>query len=134
MYRAMLHVVLSSVATGLVFIAITSLSDISAIIAVVISVAVTSLIAVPITLIDTARTSNDVLGPFVRVQGAIRRLSYGDSVSKLAIRDGDIWKEWMLEFNAMLERVQSDERRDASFQYTPTDSPPQHVSDEMSVR
>lgn len=130
MYRAMLHVVLSSVATGLACIAITSLTGASYLVAVIVAVAVVTAVAVPITLIETARTSNEVLGPFVRIQGAVRRLGYGDCVSKLAIRDDDIWQEWMHEFNDMLDYIHRQERREANFEYVTSS---QLDSEEMAV-
>jgi hypothetical protein len=40
------------------------------------------------------------------VQGAVRQIAHGDEISKIKIRDDDMWQEWMQEFNVMIDRIQ----------------------------
>lgn len=62
---------------------------------------------IPYVLYDAAKASHQVVGPFARVQRAIRQLANGDEVRTLSLRDGDHWNEWLQEFNIMITRVQS---------------------------
>lgn len=117
MYRAMVRVVSAATANTLLGLAFVWAAGMSPVTAAITALAVVIVVAIPLTLIDAARVSNEVLGPFVRVQGAIRQIAYGDEISRVAIRDDDMWQEWMQEFNVLIDRIQqlgSSEQADAS--------------------
>lgn len=65
------------------------------------------LIFLPIVLFDAARTSNRLVGPIARAQGAVRGVANNDPVAPLGIRHGDDWTEWTQDFNSMLARINS---------------------------
>jgi len=65
------------------------------------------LCVIPYVLYDVAKASHRVVGPFARVQRAIRQLANGDQVRTLTLREDDHWNEWLQEFNIMITRVQS---------------------------
>ena len=67
-----------------------------------------SLLIVPLAMYDAARTSNRMLGLFVRVQRTFRQISSGDVVRPLRARTGDMaWGDWLEDLNQMLRRVES---------------------------
>lgn len=63
------------------------------------------LILLPFVLLDAARTSNRLVGPIARAQGAVRGLANNDPVAPLGIRQGDDWMEWTQDFNSMIARM-----------------------------
>ena len=83
-------------------------------------VAVATLVAAaavaPWAVWDAARVSNRIVGPFVRVRGAVRRLGNKEPVRPLSVRQGDDWEEWIQDFNpnrsrCLRRRVQHSEVR-----------------------
>lgn len=55
---------------------------------------------------DAARISNQMVGPFVRVHGLLRRLCNGEPVAPMSVRGDDSWSEWIRDFNTLAARLQ----------------------------
>lgn len=66
---------------------------------------ITLLLAVPCGAMNAAKVGRRVLGHFIRVQGIMRQITAADSIEPVTIREHDLWKEWMQEFNAMVSCV-----------------------------
>ena len=71
---------------------------------------ITSLIIVPLILLDTVRLSNRFAGPMLRMRRAMRFLSEDRKVYPIHFRDNDFWGEFAEDFNQMLARVEADRR------------------------
>lgn len=69
-----------------------------------------SLVVLPLILMDIIRLSNRFSGPLIRLRRAMRALARGETVSPLRFRQGDFWKSFADEFNAVAERVAELER------------------------
>lgn len=69
-----------------------------------------SLVVLPLILMDIIRMSNRFSGPLIRLRRAMRALARGETVSPLRFRQGDFWKSFADEFNAVAERVAELER------------------------
>jgi len=68
----------------------------------------TSLILVPIVVVDSLKFSNRFAGPVLRLRGTITRLADGERVEPVNFRENDYWREFAEEFNRMIARVQGD--------------------------
>jgi hypothetical protein len=68
--------------------------------------AISSLILLPIVLIDVLRFSNRFTGPMFRVRRMLKQMAQGEPVEPIAFRDGDFWSEFALDFNAVAGRLQ----------------------------
>lgn len=73
-------------------------------------VLVTSLLILPLALVDTIRLSNRFAGPMVRMRRAMRFLSEDRKVYPIHFRDNDFWNDFADDFNQMLARVEADRR------------------------
>ncbi|MGQ9605581.1 MAG: hypothetical protein ACUVTW_05230 [Thermogutta sp.] len=69
-----------------------------------------SLVVLPLILLDIIRMSNRFSGPLIRLRRAMRALARGETVPPLRFRQGDFWKNFADEFNAVAERVAELER------------------------
>ena len=67
---------------------------------------IASFLLVPLVMIDIIRMSNRLVGPILRLRRSMRALAEGQDVRPIHFRDGDFWKEFADEFNAVVERVQ----------------------------
>jgi len=68
---------------------------------------VASLLLLPLVIVDVLRFSNRFSGPLLRLRRSMRQLAQGEDVEPIEFRDGDFWKEFAQEFNAVVARVQS---------------------------
>ncbi|NMC21427.1 MAG: hypothetical protein GYA33_13530 [Thermogutta sp.] len=69
-----------------------------------------SLVVLPLILMDIIRWSNRFSGPLIRLRRSMRALARGETVAPLRFRQGDFWKDFADEFNAVVERVEELER------------------------
>jgi len=69
-----------------------------------------SLVVLPLILMDIIRLSNRFSGPLIRLRRAMRALARGETVAPLRFRQGDFWKDFADEFNAVAVRVEELER------------------------
>ena len=67
---------------------------------------VASLLLLPLVIVDVVRVSNRFAGPLVRLRRCMRALARGEDVKPIQFREGDFWREFADEFNAVLARVQ----------------------------
>lgn len=72
---------------------------------------VASLLLLPLLVTDIIRFSNRFVGPLVRLRRGLRAVGRGESTCPIRFRDGDFWKEFALEYNAVLRRVEALEAR-----------------------
>lgn len=73
-------------------------------------VLITSLLIVPLILLDTVRLSNRFAGPMLRMRQTMRLLSEDRKVYPIHFRDNDFWGGFADDFNQMLARVEADRR------------------------
>jgi hypothetical protein len=66
-----------------------------------------SLILLPLVIVDVVRFSNRLVGPFVRLRHGMRALARGEHVEPIRFRQGDFWREFTDEFNAVVARTES---------------------------
>ena len=59
----------------------------------------------PLVIIDVVRLSNRFVGPFLRLRRSMRALARGEQVQPIKFRQGDFWREFADEFNALIDRV-----------------------------
>jgi hypothetical protein len=64
-----------------------------------------SLLLLPIILYDIGVLTNRVVGPLKRLRNEMRRLGEGQRVELLEFREGDYWREFAAEFNAVAQRI-----------------------------
>ncbi|MEM7312353.1 MAG: hypothetical protein AAF497_04295 [Planctomycetota bacterium] len=110
--RLLLHVSLycvgSSVLTAILLQLLASyIGDVPSWTLVAAAITPAAAIVIPIAMFDAARVSNRIVGPFVRIRGAVRRLSNNDPVQPLRVRAGDDWEEWIRDFNLLVARIQA---------------------------
>lgn len=67
--------------------------------------AVSSLLVLPLVIIDTVRLSNRFAGPLYRLRREFRRLAAGEKVHPVKFRDNDFWQDFANEFNAVAQRI-----------------------------
>lgn len=65
------------------------------------------LVLAPIFLRDLCKLTNRFAGPMVRLRRAMHDLAEGRKVAPVQLRDGDFWKEFAVDFNRVVERVQN---------------------------
>ncbi len=68
--------------------------------------AIASLLLMPLVAWDVIRLSNRFAGPIVRMRRAMRALARGEHVEPIQFRDGDFWREFAADFNAVVEQLQ----------------------------
>jgi hypothetical protein len=68
-------------------------------------VAVSSLLTLPLLLLDITKLSHRWVGPIFRLRTAMQALAMGEDVQPLTFRTGDYWKDLSDDFNAVLTRV-----------------------------
>jgi hypothetical protein len=61
----------------------------------------------PIFLNDLCKLTNRFAGPMVRLRRAMHDLAQGREVAPVHFRDRDFWKELAVDFNRVVERVQT---------------------------
>jgi hypothetical protein len=59
----------------------------------------------PIVVYDFLRVSNRLVGPVLRLRRAMQALAAGEHVEPIHFRDGDFWREFADEFNAVARRI-----------------------------
>lgn len=59
----------------------------------------------PVVIYDFLRVSNRLVGPVFRLRKAMRALAAGEHVEPIRFRDGDFWREFADEFNAVARRM-----------------------------
>ncbi len=74
----------------------------------VIPVFVVFLVLLPVFIYDTVKFSNKFTGPVFRLQNKIRSLSEGEITNQVTFRKNDFWHELADDFNALLEKTDSD--------------------------
>ena len=105
MFRVMIYCVVSCVATSSLILCGMVL-QFSPLVTCVLCATVTPIVVVPFALYDTAKLTHEMIGPFARVHGMIRRLIHGDVVPEMEVRE-PMWREWIADFNIFVTRVQS---------------------------
>jgi hypothetical protein len=68
------------------------------------------LVLAPIFLRDLCKLTNRFAGPMVRLRRAMHDMAEGRKVAPVQLRDGDFWKEFAVDFNRVVERVQNSKR------------------------
>ena len=59
----------------------------------------------PLVLLDCLRLSNRFAGPMVRVQRAMKQLANGEKPSKIKLRDGDYWTDFVDDLNRVIDQT-----------------------------
>jgi hypothetical protein len=67
-----------------------------------------SLLLLPIVMMDVLRMSHRFVGPIVRLRGALRGLAEGRPAQPLNFRDGDFWRDLATDFNQATARLSRD--------------------------
>jgi hypothetical protein len=75
-----------------------------------------SFLLLPLVIFDIVRLSNRFVGPLIRLRRAMKALARGEEVAPLEFREGDFWKDFAREFNAVAERMHK-LNRNASYDY-----------------
>jgi hypothetical protein len=68
--------------------------------------AISSLLILPLILIDCVRMTNRFAGPLYRLRRELRKLASGETVPPIAFRAGDFWHDFAEEFNAVSRRME----------------------------
>ena len=71
---------------------------------------VASFILLPMVLLDVLRVSNRFVGPMIRLRRAMHDLARGKHVQPVDVRDGDFWREFAVDFNALARQMQQQPR------------------------
>lgn len=66
-----------------------------------------TVLVLPVMIYDILVITNRLVGPILRLRGAMRRLANGESVEPIRFRKGDFWQEFADEFNAVAALVQT---------------------------
>jgi len=66
---------------------------------------VTSILLLPLVVVDVLRMSNRFVGPLQRIRRALRDMSAGKEVPYIAFRQGDFWCELADDVNRLNQRV-----------------------------
>jgi hypothetical protein len=66
---------------------------------------VCAVLFLPIVIYDFLRVSNRLIGPILRLRRGMRALAAGEHVQPIQFRDGDFWREFADEFNALARRL-----------------------------
>jgi len=67
---------------------------------------IASFVLLPMVIVDIIRLSNRFAGPMLRLRRSMRALARGEHVEPVQFREGDFWKEFADEFNAVVALVQ----------------------------
>jgi hypothetical protein len=67
-----------------------------------------SFLLLPVVVVDIIRLSNRFAGPLFRLRRCMRALARGEHVEPIRFREGDFWRDFAEEFNAVLARVQGE--------------------------
>jgi hypothetical protein len=67
-----------------------------------------SFVLLPMVMVDIIRLSNRFAGPLYRLRRSMRAFARGEHVEPIRFREGDFWREFAEEFNAVVARVQSE--------------------------
>lgn len=59
----------------------------------------------PIFVWDTVKLSHRFAGPMYRFQNTVKSLAAGKTVQPVSLRDGDFWKEFADDLNALMRRI-----------------------------
>lgn len=73
--------------------------------------ALTVLLLLPVIAYDTVRLSNRLVGPVLRLRRGMRELAEGRPVTPINFREGDFWRDFADEFNAVSARLEYTQRR-----------------------
>jgi hypothetical protein len=73
-------------------------------------VAISSLLLLPIIMIDAVALTHRFAGPMIRLRKAMARLADGEPVERIEFREKDFWQDFAEEFNRLAARVQSSQR------------------------
>ncbi len=65
----------------------------------------------PVFVWDTVKLSNRFAGPMYRFHKAVRSLAAGETPEPIEIRKGDFWADFADDFNAALERLNSQDNQ-----------------------
>jgi hypothetical protein len=68
--------------------------------------AISSMLLLPLVLIDCVRMTNRFAGPLYRLRRELRKLAAGEKVPPIAFRNGDFWHDFAEEFNAVSRRME----------------------------
>jgi hypothetical protein len=68
---------------------------------------VTSLLLLPLVILDIIQFSNRFVGPMLRLKRSMRQLARGEEVAPLEFRNSDFWQDVAVDFNALRERIQA---------------------------
>jgi hypothetical protein len=71
----------------------------------------TVLMLLPVIAYDTVRLSNRLAGPVLRLRRGMRALAEGEPVVPIHFREGDFWRDFADEFNAVAARLQYTQKR-----------------------
>ncbi len=77
---------------------------------VVMPIALASCLMLPLIVLDMLRLSNRFAGPMYRFRKSLRALAKGERVEKIYFREGDLWQGLSVEFNALVERLEQEQR------------------------
>ncbi|HVX63523.1 MAG TPA: hypothetical protein VHC19_23075 [Pirellulales bacterium] len=66
-----------------------------------------TVLVLPVMVYDIIVVTHRLVGPLLRLRGAMRRLANGETVEPIRFRKGDFWQEFADEFNAVAALVQS---------------------------
>lgn len=69
--------------------------------------ALTALLMLPVIVFDMLRLSNRLVGPVFRLRRGLRQLAEGQPVQPIHFRDGDFWRDFADEFNAVAAQLQA---------------------------
>jgi hypothetical protein len=64
-----------------------------------------SFLLLPVVIFDIVRMSNRFVGPLLRLRRSMKSLAHGEEVAPLEFREGDFWKEFAQEFNAVADHM-----------------------------
>ena len=65
-----------------------------------------ALLVLPLAIIDMIRVSNRFVGPVHSLRNQMKRLSLGDQVERLHLREGDFWHDLIRQFNRLQSSIQ----------------------------
>lgn len=98
-------------------------------------VLVSTLVVLPLVLLDLMRVTNRFVGPLFRLRRDMRKLANGEAVAAVSFRKHDFWRETAEEFNAVIQRVRQLERELAAAQQQlesrPQSPQPEHDRHEL---
>lgn len=85
-------------------------------------VSLTVIVLGPIFLHDLCKVTNRIAGPILRLRKAMRELADGQDVAPIEFREGDFWQDLAVEFNRVLERVQTKNCSNENHQVIPNET------------